>query len=182
MRDGNLTQDNGFTDVQPGMWFNQPVSTMAKLGIVKGRTADAFAPNAPITRAEFASICARFDTGTTSAPDKFSDVKGHWAEAEIARAASLGWIMGYEDGTFRPDQPITRAEAMTMINRVLKRIPETESDLLDGMIVWPDNLPGAWYYLAVQEATNSHDHASKGDLYEHWTKITEAPDWARYEK
>lgn len=182
VRDGNLTQDNVFGDVQPGMWFNQPISTMAKLGIVKGRTADAFAPNAPITRAEFASICARFDTGTTSAPDKFSDVKGHWAEAEIARAASLGWIMGYEDGTFRPDQPITRAEAMTMINRVLKRIPETESDLLDGMIVWPDNLPGAWYYLAVQEATNSHDHASKGDLYEHWTKITEAPDWARYEK
>ncbi|MCI5754130.1 MAG: S-layer homology domain-containing protein [Clostridiales bacterium] len=182
VRDGNLTKRNVFTDVDDGMWFNQPVSTMAKLGIVKGRTADGFAPNASITRAEFAAICARFDTGENAGAGDFSDIRGHWAEQEIRRAASLGWILGYEDGTFRPNQAITRAEAMTMINRVLKRIPETEKDLLDGMVVWPDNQPGTWYYLAVQEATNSHEHADKGDIYEHWTKLVTVPDWIRYEK
>ena len=181
VRDGNLTSSNTFTDVNEGMWCNMSISTMAKLGIVKGRSPELFDPDAPITRAEFAAICARFDTGLTEGDSNFTDISGHWAEAEIERAASLGWIMGYTDSTFRPDNYITRAEAMTMINRVLCRIPEDEDDLLPGMNVWPDNQPGAWYYLAVQEATNSHDFQYKGEIYEHWIKLTTDPDWTRYQ-
>ena len=181
VRDGNLTSFNTFTDVNEGMWCNKSISTMAALNIVKGRSAERFDPDAPITRAEFAAICARFDTGMTEGDSNFTDISGHWAEAEIERAASLGWIMGYTDGTFRPDNYITRAEAMTMINRVLCRIPEDEDDLLPGMNVWPDNQPGAWYYLAVQEATNSHDFQYKGEIYEHWIKLTTDPDWTRYQ-
>ena len=181
VRDGNLTSFNTFTDVNEGMWCNKSISTMAALNIVKGRSAERFDPDAPITRAEFAAICARFDTGMTEGDSNFTDISGHWAEAEIERAASLGWIMGYTDGTFRPDNYITRAEAMTMINRVLCRIPEDEDDLLPGMNVWPDNQPGAWYYLAVQEATNSHDFRYRGEIYEHWIKLTTDPDWTRYQ-
>lgn len=181
IRDSNLTGSNTFGDVQSGMWCNTAISSMARLGIVKGRSAEIFDPDAPITRAEFAAICARFDTGNTSGKSDFTDISGHWAEAEIERAASLGWIRGYADGTFRPDQYITRAEVMTMINRVLCRIPEDESDLLTGMNVWPDNQPNDWYYLAVQEATNSHDWRQKGEIYESWIDLTAAPDWTRYQ-
>ena len=130
IRDGNLTAENTFTDVVDGQWCNKSVSTMAKLGIVKGRTAEIFDPYAPITRAEFAVICARFDTKQTNGNNNFSDISGHWAEAEIKRAAALGWIAGYPDGTFRPNDYITRAQAMTMINRVLCRMPQDEEDLL----------------------------------------------------
>ena len=181
IREENLTTANTFDDVNEGMWCNTAISTMAKLGVVKGRTTAHFDPNAPITRAEFAAICARFDTSKRTGDSDFTDISGHWAEAEIERAASLGWIMGYTDGTFRPENYITRAEAMTMINRVLNRLPEDEDDLLDGMNVWPDNKPGDWYYLAVQEATNSHDFTRKGDVHEHWTKLTADPDWSRYQ-
>ena len=181
IRDGNLTDASPFADVSQGMWYNKAIATMAKLGIVKGRTAETFAPSAPITRAEFAAICARFDTGMTQGSSNFTDLAGHWAKEEIERAVSLGWIMGYADGTFRPDNPITRAEAMTMINRVLCRIPEDGDDLLPGMKTWPDNQPGDWHYLAVQEATNSHDFQHKGEIHEHWTKLTADPDWTRYQ-
>ena len=180
-REENLTDINSFADVPGEMWCNKPISTMAALGIVKGRTAELFDPDAPITRAEFAVICARFDTGLTDGDSDFTDIAGHWAEAEIERAAALGWIRGYTDGTFRPERYITRAEAMTMINRVLCRIPENEQDLLDGMIVWPDNQPGTWYYLAVQEATNSHEFAYKGEIHERWTGLVPPPDWSRYQ-
>lgn len=181
IRDGNLTDASPFADVSQGMWCNKAIATMAKLGIVKGRTAETFDPSAPITRAEFAAICARFDTGMTQGSSNFTDLAGHWAKEEIERAVSLGWIMGYADGTFRPDNPITRAEAMTMINRVLCRIPEDGDDLLPGMKTWPDNQPGDWYYLAVQEATNSHEFQHKGEIHEHWTKLTADPDWTRYQ-
>lgn len=181
-REENLTADNTFTDVHGGMWCNTAISTMAKLGIVKGRSQEHFDPNAPITRAEFAAICARFDTSKRNGDSDFADIAGHWAEAEIGRAATLGWIMGYTDGTFRPENNITRAEAMTMINRVLNRLPQSEDDLLDGMNIWPDNQLGAWYYLAVQEATNSHDFNRKGDVHEQWSKLTADPDWTKYEK
>ncbi|MGI6181143.1 MAG: S-layer homology domain-containing protein [Agathobaculum sp.] len=181
IREENLTSANVFADVNEEMWCNTAISTMAKLGVVKGRTAERFDPNAPITRAEFAAICARFDTSKRDGDSNFTDIAGHWAEDEIERAASLGWIKGYTDGTFRPENYITRAEAMTMINRVLNRLPEDVDDLLDGMNVWPDNQPDTWYYLAVQEATNSHDFTRKGDVHEHWTKLTENPDWRRYE-
>ena len=177
VRDGNLTAENTFADVTDGQWHNKAISTMAKLGVVKGRNAEAFDPDAPITRAEFATICARFDKTQISTSSNFTDISGHWAEKYIERAATLGWIAGYSDGTFRPSNYITRAEAMTMINRVLCRMPETESGLLPGMITWPDNQPGTWYYLAVQEATNSHDYDRKDAIHEKWTALTEAPDW-----
>lgn len=180
-RDGNLTAENVFADVANGKWFNKAVSTMAKLGIVKGRSAETFAPDAPITRAEFAAICARFNTKPTNTSNSFSDISGHWAEAEIERAVAFGWIAGYPDGTFRPDTYITRAEAMTMINRVLCRMPQDEKDLLRTMVVWPDNKPTDWYYLAVQEATNSHEFERKGAVNETWTKLTSAPDWTQYQ-
>ena len=181
IRDGNLTADNEFSDVSDGQWHNKAISTMAKLGIVKGRRADSFAPDASITRAEFAAICARFNTKPVENSGSFSDISGHWAENEIERAAAFGWISGYPDGTFRPDARITRAEAMTMINRVLCRMPQSKSDLLDSMVTWPDNKPSDWHYLAVQEATNSHDFNRQGEVGESWTKLTSVPDWTRYQ-
>lgn len=180
VRDDNLTANSVFTDVAFGKWYNKSISTMAKIGIVKGRTANAFAPNAPITRAEFAAICSRFDRSNVEIKSDFNDISGHWAENEIRRAASLGWIQGYTDGSFKPDQNITRAEAASMINRMLHRLPETVDDLLDGMIQWPDNQPSDWYYINMQEATNSHDFKQKGEINEHWTKLTENPNWDRY--
>ena len=181
IRDGNLTADNEFSDVSDGQWHNKAISTMAKLGIVKGRRADRFDPDASITRAEFAAICARFSTKPVENSSSFSDISGHWAENEIERAAAFGWISGYPDGTFRPDARITRAEAMTMINRVLCRMPQSESDLLDSMVTWPDNKPSDWHYLAVQEATNSHNFDRQGEVGESWTKLTSVPDWTRYQ-
>lgn len=181
IRDGNLTADNDFSDVSDGQWHNKAISTMAKLGIVKGRRADSFDPDASITRAEFAAICARFNTKPVENSGSFSDISGHWAENEIERAAAFGWISGYPDGTFRPDARITRAEAMTMINRVLCRMPQSKSDLLDSMVTWPDNKPSDWHYLAVQEATNSHDFDRQGEVGESWTKLTSVPDWTRYQ-
>ena len=180
VRDDNLTANSVFTDVAFGKWYNKSISTMAKIGIVKGRTANAFVPNAPITRAEFAAICSRFDRSNVEIKSDFNDISGHWAENEIRRAASLGWIQGYTDGSFKPDQNITRAEAASMINRMLHRLPETVDDLLDGMIQWPDNQPNDWYYINMQEATNSHDFKQKGEINEYWTKLTENPNWDRY--
>lgn len=181
IRDENLTTENSFADVKPGVWYNTAVSTMAELGILKGRDTGNFDPDVPITRAEFAAICARFSENKASGTSGFTDISGHWAEEEIVKAASLGWIQGYGDGTFAPDKYITRAEAMKLINRVLCRIPENEDDLLGDMRVWPDNQPGAWYYLDVQEATNSHDYTRKGEIYETWTGLTDDPDWSKYQ-
>ena len=180
VRDSNLTAENAFNDVAFGLWHNKSISTMANIGILKGRTADTFVPNAPITRAEFAAICSRFDQSNVEIKSDFNDISGHWAEKEIRRAASLGWIKGYTDGSFKPDQNITRAEAASMINRMLHRLPETVDDLLDGMIQWPDNQPSDWYYINMQEATNSHDFKQKGEINEYWTKLTENPNWDRY--
>ena len=180
VRDSNLTAENAFNDVAFGLWHNKSISTMANIGILKGRTADTFVPNAPITRAEFAAICSRFDQSNVEIKSDFNDISGHWAEKEIRRAASLGWIKGYADGSFKPDQNITRAEAASMINRMLHRLPETVDDLLDGMVQWSDNQPSDWYYINMQEATNSHDFNQKGEIHEHWTKLTANPDWDRY--
>lgn len=180
VRSENLSKHNDFADVTEDSWYNTAVSTMAGMNILKGRTANSFVPQAPITRAEFAAICARFDSGKAEENNSFTDISGHWAEKEIERAATLGWVSGYTDGSFHPDAPITRAEAMTLINRVLCRMPETKADLLDSMTKWPDNQPGAWYYLAVQEATNSHTYEQKDSKYETWTALTAEPDWSKY--
>ena len=184
-RTANSTQSNSLSDVTRGQWFNHAVSTLSSMGIVKGHNDGTFAPNAPITRAEFAAIAARFDDKNTDTSSKFTDIASHWAKNEIGIAANKGWINGYPDGTFRPNQYITRAEAMTLVNRVLNRLPENSSDLLDSMIKWPDNSDAsAWYYLAVQEATNSHAYSdkSKDDKYEKWTTIRDARDWTELEK
>ena len=181
VRDANLLTSNTYTDVPGGHWANTAISTMTGLDIVRGYDAAAFGPGDPITRAQFAAICARFDTGKSNGSRTFSDIKGHWAKAYIERAAELGWISGFQDGTFRPDAYITRAQAVTMINRMLNRVPEDPSDLLPGMNVWPDCRPGDWFYLAIQEATNSHDHRHKADSYETWTSLNANPDWTRYE-
>ena len=180
VRDGNLLTSNTYTDVADDYWANTAISTMTGLGIVQGRSADTFDPKAPITRAQFATICARFDDGKTQGTQTFTDIQGHWAQAYIERADELGWIKGFEDGSFRPDTYITRAQAMTMINRVLNRIPEENGDLLSSMNVWPDCNPGDWFYLAVQEATNSHDYKHKAGNYESWTSMNKDPNWIRY--
>lgn len=148
---------------------------------VVGYSDGTVRPNANISRAEFATICARFDKTQISTSSNFTDISGHWAEKYIERAATLGWIAGYSDGTFRPSNYITRAEAMTMINRVLCRMPQSADDLLNDMTVWPDNHPTDWYYLAVQEATNSHDFDRKGEVNEKWTKLTNGSDWRQYQ-
>ena len=185
VRTANSTQANSLSDVSRGQWFNHAISTLSSMGIVKGNPDGTFDPDAPITRAEFAAIAARFDDKNTNTTSNFSDIASHWAKDEIGVAANKGWINGYPDSTFRPDQYITRAEAMTLVNRVLNRLPEKSEDLLDDMIKWPDNADASvWYYLAVQEATNSHDYSDKSDAdkYEKWTKIRDARDWTLLEK
>ena len=183
VRTANSTQSNSLSDVTRGQWFNHAVSTLSSMGIVKGHNDGTFAPNAPITRAEFAAIAARFDDKNTNTSSKFTDIASHWAKNEIGIAANKGWINGYPDGTFRPNQYITRAEAMTLVNRVLNRLPENSSDLLDSMIKWPDNSDAsAWYYLAVQEATNSHYQKTKENKFEKWTELRKTRDWTELEK
>lgn len=166
------TTENSFDDVPADAWYVTEASTLARLGVFVGRTTDVFAPDAPITRAEFATVCARFDQSGAAEDRDFSDIGGHWAEQYIRQAAALGWVQGYPDGTFGPDRPITRAEAVTMINRVLRRNPGSKDDLLSGMKVWPDNPEGAWYYLEVQEATNGHEFHRKADGHEKWTVLS----------
>lgn len=166
------TTENSFDDVPADAWYVTEASTLARLGVFVGRTTDVFAPDAPITRAEFATVCARFDQSGAAEDRDFSDIGGHWAEQYIRQAAALGWVQGYPDGTFGPDRPITRAEAVTMINRVLRRNPGSKDDLLSGMKVWPDNPEGAWYYMEVQEATNGHEFHRKADGHEKWTVLS----------
>lgn len=181
IREENLSDVNTFEDVTDGMWCNKAISTMAVLGVVKGRTAEYFDPDAPITRGEFAAICSRFDKSDIVARENFTDIEGYWAKEEIERAAILGWVRGYTDGSFRPRNYITRAEAMTMINRVLHRVPESPEDLLPDMVTWPDNKLTDWYYLAVQEATNSHIPERKVNGYESWFALTDNRDWSIYQ-
>lgn len=182
-RTANATKTNKYADVSSDKWYNQAVSTLSAMGIIKGDSRGNFNPNAPITRAEFAAIAARFDKTEDVAAASFGDVAMHWAKPEISVAANNGWINGYTDGTFHPDSRITRAEAMAMINRVLQRLPESKADLLDGMIQWSDNADTSkWYYLAVQEATNSHYYELKANQHEKWTKLRENRDWTELEK
>lgn len=182
-RNANSTKSSSYSDVAAGAWYNHAVSTLSAMGIVKGDSQGKFNPNAPITRAEFAAIAARFDDKANTTAVDFSDIASHWAKDEISAAANNGWINGYTDGTFRPNNKITRAEAMTLVNRVLKRLPETAKDLHNDMIKWSDNSDtSAWYYLAVQEATNSHYYDIKGNKHEKWSKLRETRDWTELEK
>lgn len=183
MRKDNLTKYHSFRDVPQGAWYNAAVATMAKLKIITGYPDGTFQPDAPVTRAEFAAIAARFDEKSARTTASFRDIYGHWAERYISRSAELGWIRGYTDNTFRPDQSITRAEAMALINRVLNRNPESKDDLLRSMNIFNDNLDTAkWYYLDVQEAANSHDFIRKANGYEMWKKLRADPDWKALER
>lgn len=183
------SKENGYSDVRAASWYNNAVSTMTNAGIVAGYPDGSFRPNAPITRAEFATIAARFSEVVYNGGNSFTDVpENHWAARYIALAEYLGWINGYPDGSFKPDQAITRAEAMTLINRVLERAVE-EEHMLPDMVKWPDNLPAAWYYEAVQEATNSHEYTrlakrvpDQDFCYEDWLLIEAVPDWEALEK
>ena len=160
------------------------LNTTDHFAYIVGYGNGTFRPNAAITRAEFAAIAARFDNDGDKTAAKFSDIAIHWAKDEISIAYNNGWITGYPDGTFGPQRDITRAETMTLVNRVLNRQPETEDDLLPNMTVWTDNAnPKAWYYLAVQEATNSHYYKFKtNSKYEKWTELRETRDWTQLEK
>ena len=185
-RSANLTKTNGYTDVAFDAWYNTAVSTMTKAGIVDGYPDGTFRPDAPITRAEMAKIISLF-AKLDKSESRFSDIAGHWAEAYIRLAAGNGWIAGYPDGTFGPQRNITRAETATMINRVLDRVPSEESHLLSRgvMQIWPDANPGDWFYLAMQEATNSHDYernAKWAAADEQWTALRETRDWSQLEK
>ena len=183
-REQYTTTAGNFTDVKAGMWCNRAIATLTNMGIIKGYTDGSFQPNKSITRAELATIIARFaklDVNTKT----FSDINGHWAQKSIELAAGNGWINGYTDGTFRPNKSIIRAETFAMINRVLDRQTESVSDLLptSDMNMWSDNLnENAWYYKDVQEATNYHKCDRVGDsVYEKWTEKVPDIDWASYQ-
>lgn len=183
-REQYTTTAGSFTDVKAGMWCNRAIATLTNMGIIKGYTDGSFQPNKSITRAELATIIARFaklDVNT----ETFSDITGHWAQKSIELAAGNGWINGYTDGTFRPNKSIIRAETFAMINRVLDRQTESVSDLLptSEMNMWSDNLnENAWYYKDVQEATNYHKCDRVGDsVYEKWTEKVPDIDWASYQ-
>ena len=162
---------SGFRDVDSGKWYNTYVATLNNAGVITDSSNGYFRPNDAITRAELAAMLAQF-ADVKGAVNTFSDVSAkHWASDAIAVCAKLGWINGYPDGTFRPDQTVTRAEMMAMINRALERTPKSAADLLAGMKVWSDNANvNAWYYLDVQEATNSHTYTKSGS-HESWKKL-----------
>jgi len=183
VREMMFCEENDFSDVNKGYWYNNAISTMAAMGIVEGYPDGTFRPDDFITRAEFAAIAARFELEGNPEGNFFNDIGDHWAEELINIAANNGWVDGYPDGSFCPDKDITRAEAMTMVNRILHRIPEFDTDLLNGMTEWPDNMDKKmWYYLAVQEATNSHDYKRKENpIYETWVDLRENRDWTELE-
>ena len=180
------SQSNTYSDVKAGDWFNNAVSTLSNAGIIAGYEDGSFRPNGYITRAEFATIAARFFDATYSGKDLFPDIDGHWAKDYINQAANKGFVNGYEDGTFRPDRNITRAEAVTLVNRTLDRHPDKNYFTKD-MLVWPDNMDTTkWYYADMQEATNSHQYQMliKADKsqYEKWTKTLPIRNWEALEK
>lgn len=158
VRAQNLTKDNACSDVSGTAWYAAAVSTLSKMGVISGYPDGTFRPNAPITRAEFAAMIARFDETAKSADTPFTDISGHWAENAIGKAYGNGWVEGSSKTVFCPESNLTRAETATLLNRVLHRLPEKESDLLANQIVWPDNPETFWGYLAIQEATNSHEY------------------------
>ena len=176
----NLTKDNAYSDVSDTAWYAAAVSTLSKMGVISGYPDGTFRPNAPITRAEFAAMIARFDETAKSADTPFTDISGHWAENAIGKAYGNGWIKGSSKTVFCPESNLTRAETATLLNRVLHRLPEKESDLLANQIVWPDNPETFWGYLAIQEATNSHEYERKADgVHETQTAKRENRDWSK---
>lgn len=180
VRTQNLTKDNAYSDVPDTAWYAAAVSTLSKMGVISGYPDGTFRPNAPITRAEFAAMIARFDETAKSADTPFTDISGHWAENAIGKAYGNGWVEGSSKTVFCPESNLTRAETATLLNRVLHRLPEKESDLLANQIVWPDNPETFWGYLTIQEATNSHEYERKADgVHETQTALRENRDWSK---
>ena len=180
VRTQNLTKDNAYSDVSDTAWYAAAVSTLSKMGVISGYPDGTFRPNAPITRAEFAAMIARFDETAKSADTPFTDISGHWAENAIGKAYGNGWVEGSSKTVFCPESNLTRAETATLLNRVLHRLPEKESDLLANQIAWPDNPETFWGYLAIQEATNSHEYERKADgVHETQTAKRENRDWSK---
>lgn len=180
VRTQNLTKDNAYSDVPDTAWYAAAVSTLSKMGVISGYPDGTFRPNAPITRAEFAAMIARFDETAKSADTPFTDISGHWAENAIGKAYGNGWVEGSSKTVFCPESNLTRAETATLLNRVLHRLPEKESDLLANQVVWPDNPETFWGYLAIQEATNSHEYERKADgVHETQTAKRENRDWSK---
>lgn len=176
----NLTKDNAYSDVSDTAWYAAAVSTLSKMGVISGYPDGTFRPNAPITRAEFAAMIARFDETAKSADTPFTDISGHWAENAIGKAYGNGWVEGSSKTVFCPESNLTRAETATLLNRVLHRLPEKEGDLLANQIAWPDNPETFWGYLAIQEATNSHEYERKADgVHETQTAKRENRDWSK---
>ena len=184
-RDEFWSQTNPYSDVSEDDWYNNAVSTLTNAGIIDGYEDGTFKPNGNITRAEFATIAVRFFEATYEGENLFPDIDGHWAQDYINEAANAGIVDGYPDGTFGPQKLITRAEAMTMVNRTIDRHPDADH-LLDDMITWPDNPETVWYYEQVQEATNSHEYTMNTDdeqnPYEIWTELLPNRDWSELEK
>ena len=185
-RDAYWCQTNDFSDVSASDWFNNAISTLTNAGILDGYEDGTFRPNGNITRAEFATIAVRFFDLTYEGEDLFPDISDHWARDYINQAAAAGFVNGYEDGTFRPNNAITRAEAVTLVNRTLERKPH-KAHLLADMIQWPDNMDQTtWYYADIQEATNSHEYymttSEQGEEYEIWTELLPMRDWPALEK
>ena len=184
-RDKFWSQTNDYTDVPADAWYNSAVSTLSNAGILDGYEDGTFRPDGNITRAEFATITARFLEASYDGGNRFPDIDGHWAAEYINEAANAGIVDGYEDGTFRPQQNITRAEAVTMVNRTVDRHPDADH-LLDNMVTWPDNPESAWYYAQIQEATNAHAYTMHTDQedapYEIWTELLPNRDWSALEQ
>ena len=175
-RDALLSDTNSFTDLETERWSNRAISTLFNADIISGYPDGTFKPANPITRAEFATIAAKFDELELGGISKFTDISGHWAEDYITSSELKGWINGYPDLTFRPEQDITRAEAMTLINNVLERKVPEENIHPDAMF-WPDNPKEEWYYEAIMEATNSHDYVIEDDGDELWTGMKPNKVW-----
>ena len=177
-RDAYFTDKNNFPDVESGRWSNKAISTLSNADIISGYPEDGtFRPANPITRAEFASIVSRFDSLNYNGDNKFNDISGHWASNFINAASEKGWISGYPDGSFKPQNNITRAEAITLINNVLNRHVDSEG-LHEDAKKWSDMKESDWFYHAVMEATNSHDYNRETDSHpENWTEINENRTW-----
>jgi len=180
-------QTNPFPDVLLDNWFNNAISTLTNVDLLRGYPDGYFRPAQSVTRAEFSALVVRVMGYRHAAHNQhaaFADVAGHWASGYINVAHQLGWVQGYGDGTFRPGQYITRAEVAALVNRALERLPENQGDLLEGMVIWPDNMRvAAWYYLYIQEATNSHGYVRKTNgINESWTYLIVPREWWRLER
>ena len=180
------SQTNPYTDVAAEKWCSNAISTLHRMGIIDGYSDGTFRPDGPITRAAFTKMAVNFFDYHVKAYDgKFSDVEDSaWYAGYIQAAAELKLIEGFDDGTFRPNDYITRAQACTIINRTLGRVPQGDHMNIKPLVTWPDCDADDWYYTAMMEATNSHDYkwiTVNKEKTEEWTAKLPQRDWAALE-